>query len=257
MKIGIVGFGVVGKHVAKDVIQAGHQVLAYDKFKDGYNLQSLKNDINDYCDAVFICVGTPELPSGKADITAVIESVSWLTTPVIIIRSTVPPGTTESLISNSDIVFVPEFIGEGVNAPYNNMKQPPFLIIGGTKWAQESATQIFNHIYNSECEFIYTTASEAEVAKYAENYFLALKVTWANEMYDICKKLGVDYSSMMSAVTHDYRIGRSHTFVFDDKRGFEGRCLPKDTSSLLHDVGDEVAPLLAEMKRINARRKNG
>jgi UDPglucose 6-dehydrogenase len=257
MKIGIIGNGVVGKHLVKDIQNSKNEVVIYDKYQPEFSSDDCKCEINK-CDGVFICVGTPEKETGAPDDSSLYDVMMWLKVPIIMIRSTILPGTTNYLINQflCNAVFIPEFIGEGVNAPYNNMKQPPFLIIGGEDLAQKKATDVLSHIYNSECEFVYCTSKEAEIAKYAENYFLALKVTWANEMYDICKCYNADYQKTMNVLTHDYRIGKSHTFVFEDKRGFDGRCLPKDTSALLWDVGKEIAPLLAEIKRINAGRKN-
>lgn len=257
MKIGLVGNGVVGKHVAKDILNASNTLVIYDKFQQEFNSEKDRSEINT-CDAVFVCVGTPQRETGEPDFDSIVEVMDWLKVPIILIRSTILPGTTEMLskMHKADMVFIPEFIGEGVNAPYNNMKQPPFLIVGGEPQAQQKATEVLSHIYNSECEFVYCSSKEAEVAKYAENYFLALKVTWVNEIYDICSFYQVDYQKTMNTLTHDYRIGKSHTFVFKDKRGFDGRCLPKDTAALLWDAGDKVAPLLAFIRSINEGRRN-
>lgn len=248
MRIGIVGMGVVGKHMARDLSYTKNTVYQYDKVTvfDG------KQDINS-CDAAFVCVSTPMAHNGEANLEAIHDVFSWLDVPISIIRSTVPPRTTQSLVAkyNRSIVFVPEFIGEGINAPYVNMTQPPFLIIGGDSLAQQQAYNVFTQIYNSECEFIFVDAVTAEVAKYAENYFLALKVSWANELSDICAQVGANFPQMMSAVTHDYRIGKSHTHVYAQKRGWDGRCLPKDLRALLHVVGTKNAPLLASLLCVN------
>ncbi len=244
MRVGIVGKGVVGRHMATDICGAGHEVVIYDPaFKEYSNT---KNAINT-CDAAFIAVSTPMAVDGSADLSAIRGVFGWMTVPLAIVRSTVPPGTIDELARNysGQIVFVPEFIGEGVNAPYNTMKQPPFLIIGGTPVAREKAIQVLSHIYNAECEFVCVDAKAAEVAKYAENFALALKVGWANDLYDICDKVGADFGQMMNAVTHDYRISRSHTHIYADKRGWSGRCIPKDLNALLAVVGADTAPLLA------------
>lgn len=247
MKIGVVGFGVVGRHMAEDIKRAGHDLAVYDIFGAG-----TREEINT-ADAAFVCVSTPQAANGSCDTSAIDDVFSWLRVPVAIIRSTVPPGTTEAL--PGCVVFCPEFIGEGINAPYVAMRQPPFVIIGGNLEAQRRAGAVLRQLYNAECEFVFVGSREAELAKYAENYFLALKVSWANELYDVAQKVGADYDAMMQAVTHDYRIGRSHTAVYPDRRGFDGRCLPKDTSALLALVGADTAPLLAAMIEVNERRK--
>ena len=255
MRIAIIGYGFVGKHIERDVSDKGHDIFIYDPILT-YVYGHSRETINS-CDVAFVCVPTPSKEDGSCDTSIVEEVVSWLNCPVVIIRSTIPPGTLEKLYSTtrSHLVFIPEFIGEGVNAPYNQMRQPPFLIIGGKPESRTAAIECLAKIYSSECEMIQVDSRTAELCKYAENYFLALKVTWSNEMYNICKKLGVDYNQMMTALTHDYRIGRSHTHVYPDKRGWSGKCLPKDTLALL-DMTRDTAPLLAAMILVNEVHKN-
>lgn len=248
MKLAVIGLGVVGRHMRADIERAGHTCLTYDIVGEGHATRAQINT----CDAAFVCVGTPATPEGEADLSAIAAVFAWLDVPVAIIRSTVPPGTTDQL---PRAVFCPEFIGEGVNPPYLAMRQPPFVILGGAPELRALAADVFARLYNSECETIFVDAVTAEVCKYAENYFLALKVTWANELYDICQAVGADFPAMMNAVTHDYRIGRSHTHVYPDRRGFDGRCLPKDTAALLARVGRETAPLLLTVIQINEARR--
>lgn len=265
VKFGIVGLGVVGRHMETDIQRAGHPYLKYDIVAHGLVEQltgfATREEMNT-CDAVFVCVSTPEGADGQADLSAIDDVFGWLRVPVAIIRSTVPPGTTAEIQNrlieehpDYDVAFVPEFIGEGVNAPYNAMKQPPFLIVGAFPESWEPVCNALAQLYNAECEFIRVLPTTAEVAKYAENYFLALKVTWANELYDICNAVGADFGQMMAAVTHDYRIGRSHTHVYPDSRGWGGRCLPKDTAAILARVGEDTAPLLAAVRRVNERQR--
>jgi UDPglucose 6-dehydrogenase len=243
MKIAVVGVGVVGSHMVKDIEQAGNECVKHDI----RHFYSSKAEVNT-CEAAFVCVGTPELPNGKADLSSLEEVFSWLEVPVIIVRSTYPPGAVKH---SENAVFSPELIGEGVNAPYNHMRQPPFIVIGGTEQARKEATYIYSAIYNAECEVILMDYVTAQMVKYAVNTFLATKVTLSNEFYNICMAVGADYQQMINAVGHDYRIGRSHTQVFPDNRGFGGRCFPKDTSALLEHVGPDIAPLLAAVRRVN------
>ena len=248
MKIAVIGVGVVGKHMVKDIEQAGHECIQYDIRPE---FTATKDDVN-ACEAAFICVGTPELPNGKADLSALENVFSWLEVPVIIVRSTYPPN---AIKHPENAVFSPELIGEGVNAPYNHMRQPPFIVIGGTPEARREAAYVYSRIYNAECEVILMDYVTAQMVKYSINTFLATKVTWANEFYDICNAVGADFHTMMNAVTHDYRIGRSHTQVFPDERGFGGRCFPNDTSALLEHVGPGIAPLLAATRAANEKVK--
>ena len=131
------------------------------------------------------------------------------------------------------------------------MSQPPFLILGGETADCQRAAQALSGIYNSECEFVFMSAREAEIAKLAENYFLALKVSWANEVYEVCQRFNASYERMMAGLTHDYRIGRSHTHVYRDNRGWSSKCLDKDLPGLLAQTGPDIAPLLAAVIRTN------
>ncbi len=253
MNFGVVGLGVVGRHMAADIERARHSCVKYDTAVE-YDTREAVN----LCDAVFVCVGTPSKPDGSCDLSAIVDVFSWLRVPLAIIRSTVPPGTTHLLQfvmgQDTKVAFSPEFIGEGINAPYVAMRQPPFLIIGGSREARLDASIAFSKFYNSECEFVFLDSTTAEVAKYFENTFLATKVTLCNEFYDICRKFGADYDAMVNAVAHDYRIGRSHLHVYPDKRGFDGHCLPKDLSALLAVVD---APLTRAVMEINRSRHAG
>lgn len=259
---GVVGYGVVGRHMAADIERAGLPCRVYDVIPNGNRRLATRAEIN-ACDCVFVCVGTPMGADGRADLGAIDEVFSWLRVPMAVIRSTVPPGTARHIqddlidLDNGDyhVAFIPEFIGEGVNAPYNAMRQPPFLIIGADLDAQPVVGDALSRLYNSECEFIFLSLVEAELAKYAENYFLALKVSWANELYDIAEWVGADFRAVMNAVTHDYRIGRSHTHVYPDNRGWSGRCLPKDLNALRAHVGAEQTPLLEALIRVNDRHR--
>ena len=266
MKIGIVGHGVVGKHMQKDIEASGQEVAIFDPayYHPGGDRAAM-DEVN-ACSAAFVCVPTPMDVDGSVSMGAIYSTFEWLDVDIAIIRSTVPPGTVFELATRleegrgTSVVFSPEFIGEGVNPPYLQVSQPPFMIIGGNDPARMRAAEVYQTIYNSECELIFMEGLEAEVTKYAENYFLATKVTWVNEMYDICGELGADHHIVLNALGHDPRIGRSHMHVYENDRGWGGKCLPKDTMGLLRAVGGKlfnvkepgVAPLLAAVILINA-----
>jgi UDPglucose 6-dehydrogenase len=251
MRFGIVGYGVVGRHLGADVLRAGQPLVIYDKFDARYdNTQAAVNG----CDLVFVCVSTPPGLDGRCDVSAVDDVFTWLRAPLAVIRSTVAVGTTDRLQAQTGgraVVFCPEFIGEGVNAPYNHMAQPPFLVLGGAPFATHAAAQALGYLYNAECRLFTTDARTAECIKYAENAFLATKVTFFNEWFDICRALGANWQDFVGGLTLDYRIGASHTQVHEDDRGWGGRCLPKDTAALLAHVGPETAPLLAAVRAVN------
>lgn len=252
MRYGVIGYGAVGKHMVRDIESAGHVA----RFYDPAHLVWTKKQVNE-CECAFVCVPTPLGDDGKLDMCHIFEVFEWLDVPITIIRSTLAIGTAQRLylegcdIDGHSIVVCPEFIGEGVRPPYVAMAQPPFLILGGRPAARARAIQSLSRLYNSECEFVQMPAKEAEIAKLAENYFLALKVTWANEIYEICESFGADYDRVMGGIVHDYRIGRSHTHVYRDNRGWSSKCLDKDVPGLLAQSGMPVAPLLKKLIDVN------
>ena len=125
--------------------------------------------------------------------------------------------------------------------------------------ATHKVSRVWQAVYNSDVVIRHTTAEAAELCKYMENTFLALKVTFCNEFFEIAGRLDVDYEELRELWLLDPRIGKSHTFVFPDQRGYGGRCLPKDLQAII-TLADRVgydATLLREVVRANERmRKN-
>lgn len=229
MKIGIVGYGHVGKHTHKLFKDA----IIYDNH---LNMGS-RNEIN-LCDTVFICVPTPMSTNGSCD-TSIVESViQWVQTKLIIICSTVAVGFTDLMMKkySKEIVFHPEYYGETTDHPFANLETRQWLSFGGSPNGINLAIKTFQTVLNSNIKIHQAPAKDIEFAKYMENVFLAAKVTFCNEMYDIANALGVNYYQSREAWLADPRIGRSHTFVYEDNRGFDGKCLPKDLSSLLYQA---------------------
>lgn len=229
MKVGIVGIG----HVGSAMKALFKNAYVYDKYKKIGN----KKDINS-CDTAFVCVPTPQNEDGSCDTRYVDEVLSWLETPLIIIRSTVPVGYTKekSKHHKSLIVFQPEYYGETVDHPFADLTTRRWITLGGTDEACAKAIETYQLVYNSDIEICIVDSDTAELAKYMENSFLALKVTFCNEFYDIARNFGVDYNKLREAWTLDPRIGRSHTFVYKDERGYGGSCLPKDVSAIIYQA---------------------
>ena len=227
MKIGIIGKGHVGSAMNKLFVDA----YVYDK-----NLNiGIFEEINK-CDLVFLCVPTPEKQDGSCDTSIVTSLIKKLDVKTIVLRSTVYVGYTNEMMAkyNKEIVFHPEYYGETINHPYSDLNDRTWLSFGGNPAGVNHAIAAYKTIMNSNVKIHIGNAKEVEFAKYMENCFLATKVTFCNEMYDISKSLNVDYNSSREIWLADERIGRSHTFVFEDKRGFSGSCLPKDLHSLIY-----------------------
>lgn len=225
MKIGIVGLG----HVGTAMHNLFKDAVIYDKYK---NIGSM-NEINK-CDAAFVCVPTPMKDDGSCDTTAVDEVLNWCESKVIILRSTVRVGYTREMTKklHKKIVFQPEYYGETVAHPFADLSDRTWLSFGGTQEAIDLAIDAYKTVINSNVRIYQAPSDEVELAKYMENAFLATKVIFINEMYDICEKLGLNYNQVREIWIADSRIGTSHTFIYKDKRGYDGSCLPKDISEL-------------------------
>jgi len=201
--------------------------------KPGYPCD--KKAINQ-CDVVFVCVPTPMATDGSCETSIVEEIVGWLDVPLIILRSTVSPGTTDRLCAEygKHIVFQPEYLGETPAHVFGDVGGRSFAVLGGTPEDTSAAADFYKHYYNAYIQFYFCDALTAEVAKYMENAFYAVKVTFVNEFYGIAQAHGVDYNVLREAWLADTRISRDHTFVFPGERGFSGKCLPKDVNAIVH-----------------------
>lgn len=239
-KVAIIGYGVVG--------QAMHhlfpQALIDDKKKLSVKKATAKQ-IN-RADVAFICVPTPSKPDGHCDISIVEGVVSKVKTPLIIIRSTIEPGTTDYLKKKyqKGIVFCPEYLGETTDHPLRNEKARSFLILGGERKDTNKAIEVFQQVFNASIKIRQMPAVEAEVAKYLENRHIAFKVAECNEAYDFCQKLGVDYNNIREAVFQDDpRMSPYWTFVYPDNRGFATKCIPKDVEAISAQARDLGSPM--------------
>jgi len=222
MKIGIVGLG----HVGNSILALFKDAIAYDKYKG----IGSKEEINK-CDIVFICVPTPTNKKG-CDTSQVEDVISWCEAKYLIIRSTVYIGFSDDMIEkyHKNIIFQPEYYGEPKNHPYKDETKIPWVTMGGNS---QSINEIKSIYENKNIKVNICTTKEAEMAKYMCNSFLALKVTFANEMYELATKLGISYDKVKELFLEDPRIGKSHLDVYKDNRGFGGSCFPKDTEALL------------------------
>lgn len=229
-RVGVVGGGVVGTAMMK---LCGPETIVYDPYKPEF--AGNKDKINT-CDVVFINVPTKMNGDGSCDTSIVEESVAWVKAPLIIIRSTVAPGTTDRLREkyNKHIVFQPEYLGETVAHVFGDMAERNFVVLGGTPEDVSKAADFYKHYYNSYVYFYFGDAKTAEVCKYMENAFYAVKVTFVNEFYDIAKAHGVDFNMLRELWLADTRISRDHTFCYPDNRGFSGKCLPKDCNAIVY-----------------------
>src|SRR5580693_1970899 len=205
-------------------------------------------------EAVFIAVGTPSRRGdGHADLSFVYEAVREIApllaaTAVVVTKSTVPVGTGDEIENilrekrpDADIQVVsnPEFLREG--AAIQDFKHPDRIVVGtDDQRAQLVLAEIYRPLYLNSPPIIYVSRRTAELIKYAANAFLATKITFINEMADLCEQVGADIQDVARGMGLDNRIGSKFLHAGP---GFGGSCLPKDTVALIKTAHDHGAQL--------------
>lgn len=245
MKVGIVGFG----HVGGAMYRIFPNAIIYDAPK---GIGSI-DEINE-CDVAFVCVPTPMSDNGSCNTTIVDQVLEQVDSKVIVLRSTVPVGYTDEKVQklNKKIVFQPEYYGETVAHPFADLSDRRWITLGGESAACSFVAKLYKEVYTSELYINIVDAKTAELAKYMENTFLAAKVTFCNEFYDLARALGVNYDILRETWLLDPRIGRSHTFVYEDNRGYGGSCLPKDIAAMVfqgENIGVDVSLMKSIMRK--------
>ncbi len=253
MKIGIIGYGVVGSALARFFAKKGrHEVLVYDKFLREFSGAG-RLDAMDGCDVVFVAVPTPYDSERQAcDIDAVAEIVRWVAAPLCI-KSTVPPGAIDRLVASTGkrIAYSPEYLGESPDHPWREVDACGFVVLAGNELACALVREAYESSARFRLQYVRTDLRAAELAKYMENCFLATKVAFANQFFELAAASGIDYDAVRAIVALDPRIGASHTAVTED-RGFGGKCLPKDLCSLIAWAGgSSAAPFLQNVVEYN------
>ena len=262
MKIGIVGQGFVGTAVNEGLKQH-FQTETYDIAKDS-TCKSI-DELAIKSDVIFVCLPTPMKENGECYLGILEEVINDLNTTnrckTIVIKSTIPPGTTEKfneIYKNIDIVFNPEFLTEANSI--EDFKNQNRIIIGGPRPATTKVRRIFAKAF-PKVPIIKTGSTTAEMVKYFLNSFLATKVSFANEMYQICEGLNIDYDKVTEYAQYDERLGKSHLNVPgpDGDFGYGGHCFPKDVKALIQVAQElDITPkmLLATNSKNNDVRKN-
>ena len=253
MNIGIIGQGFVGSAI-REGLRNFYQVSTYDIDPEKCNQSLAQVCISS--DIIFLCLPTPMRKNGSCD-TRILEGAiekaynllkadskiplhsDFLNTQkrekIFIIKSTVPPGTTDrinSLYPGVSICFSPEFLTEANS--FEDFKNQSRIIIGGPRPATSVIKQMFRKAFPT-IPIVKTGTKTAEMVKYFTNCFLASKVIFANQMYDLCEGTGIDYDKVCEYALYDTRIGKSHLAVPgpDGDRGFGGHCFPKDLAAMI------------------------
>ena len=254
MTIGIIGQGYVGTAI-KLGFQEHYKIETYDKFDLGKSTRSTIKDIVEEAKVIFVCVPTPMRKDGTC-YTGIVEEVireinETATDHIVVIKSTIPPGTTDRInqeYTHSTIIFNPEFLTEANFL--DDFKNQNRIILGGDRKGTNKLRQIYSKVF-PKATIVKTGAKHAEMVKYFTNTFLATKVSFANEMYNICNQLDLDYDKVVEYATYDERLGKSHWGVPgpDEDFGFGGHCLPKDLSAMIN--GFDTLGLLEAVEQVN------
>ena len=266
--IGIIGAGVVGGATGKGLRKLGYEVTFYDIDKsktfslrqEGYQVASSISELMSNSNITFVCVNTPTISSRSnlyndkriengsyQDLSQVLsvlpEISSSLSTnsgrhQLLVFRSTLLPGTMRNIVvdylerncsksigKDFDVCYNPEFLRQ--KSALEDFFEPGRVVIGeGTKGSSVPLVEIFGALTRN---IIITGYEEAEMIKYASNGFLALKISYFNEIAMVCKMLGIDDKTVSRGVALDSRIG---TYGVLGGMPFGGACLPKDTAAL-------------------------
>jgi UDPglucose 6-dehydrogenase len=221
MNILIAGYGFVGR-AHESVLKNKHNVHIYDPFL-GYT--ELPSDI----DAMIVCVSTPPRLDGSCEMANVFDVIERIPKVPTLIKSTISLEGWHVLRDSFEdrIAFSPEFLRAATAE--QDFKNTQHLYFGGNN------LNLWIDLFSDVFLGLQTTVKPIEeliLIKYFRNSFLATKVAFFNQIYDLCEKIGVDYESVAEGVSADSRIGSSHTQITKE-RGFGGHCFPKDTSAIV------------------------
>lgn len=241
--IGIIGYGVVGRAFA-NVFGDRVKFLVYDRYIPEY--RDIRSVVR-RCSMLFVAVPTPMKENGSIDISHVKDVLKRIYlevkscgagkkgAPIVVLRSTIVPGTTKDLQEKFPalrLVFNPEFLSERNSLA--DMERTDRVIIGGRAEDCKKVEELYREVF-PQARYIITDTTTAEMIKYAANVTLAGQVMIANELFQICKKLGLDWAFVRNAVILDPLMGRNTKVPGPDgDMGFGGKCLPKDLLALVY-----------------------
>ncbi|MBQ6127110.1 hypothetical protein IJI69_00470 [Candidatus Saccharibacteria bacterium] len=233
-KILIVGYGTVGKNLHKEL--KGLNIDVYDKYKTENNT---KKDGEKY-DIAIICVDTPYVDKKNVcDISQVRNALGENDADIYIIKSTILPGTTDSLIEETgkNIIFSPEYYG---STHFTNNYVFDFTILGGDKDVSVNVAQELQNVYDGRHRFYFVDAKTAEICKYMENAFLCAKVSFCQEFFEVCEREGTNYEELRECFIADPRIGDANTYVFREHPYWKSHCYDKDVAAIAETYDMEI-----------------
>jgi UDP-glucose 6-dehydrogenase len=262
MKVAIVGYGVVGQAYS----QLFPEALIYDPFKPEGT--ATKEEVNQ-CDIALVAVWTAGKEDGQLDMSIVEETIDWLETPLILIKSALHPGTVDRLVEKTgkNIAVSVEFIGEG-NYPVHFWKYPDqhdprkhaMLIVGGEEKVATACAEVMWSRMSPDIKIHITTALEAEMVKLIENSYGAFKVTFMNSVLTLAQKTDTNFIRIHQAWQSDSRVDSMHLRAVSFNRGWASKCWDKDVPALVayaRSVGaDDLATLFETIIDLNKKHLN-
>ena len=251
MKIAIAGYGYVGKAVEAYLHKTEHTTQIVDPKYSNMSVLDTK------CDGIIICVDTPANEDGSCDMSNVIDVLNDThTEKPVLIKSTISIQGWErikEIFPSHTISFSPEFIR--ADTAIEDMLNTKTIYIGGGHY------YFWERVLNRPDKAVkikHAHPRDLILAKYFRNSFLATKVAFFNQIYDLCEATNIDFSKVSTLITEDSRIGQSHTEVTNE-RGFGGHCFPKDTQAIIetaHREGVDLS-LIREAIRYNNNIRKG
>lgn len=264
-KIGIIGNGFVGSSIVHGFILHVDDILIFDN--DSKKSSHSLEDTVEQSQIIFLCVPTPMYESGECDTSIIEDTVKNLSVldkineKVIVIKSTVVPGTVEKLAEkypNLNFVFNPEFLTERkARLDFINAAR---IVLGSNKPEALEKVESLYRIRFPHTKIIKTDFGTAQLIKYMTNCFFATKVSFMNEMFQVCQVINGDWETAIEGFITDGRIGNSHIDVpgHDGDLGFGGKCFPKDINAMIkrsEDLGVDPKVLKAAWEKNKEVRK--
>jgi nucleotide sugar dehydrogenase len=260
MRIGIVGFGYVGRAIGWAHRHSYELVIRDPKLKDSASFDQFTD-----CDGIFVCVPSPSTEDGHCDTTLLEEVLKELLFVnihkqiPIISKVTAPPSVYEQLQEEyPNLVYCPEFLTAADNvADYSNAA---YFVLGGRyEWCEKARDIIREGVPLSHDKFIITDIKTASLYKYMMNSYLATKVTFMNDFKVLADAEGVNWYDLKTLTTYEARIGKTHMDVPgpDGQFGWGGACFPKDVSAIITEAIDKGVDfeLLDRVESINKKHR--